>query len=97
MTEQLADMYLEKRTLKLRTETKSLNAYLWEMNEVGPVYFIFADNDLHIITLEEDETPFNQVQSTTQRSRVQTLSTKELLQLREDLPAEFTEILENSN
>jgi hypothetical protein len=43
--------------------TSNLDAYRWNAPGNVPMYFIFADNDVHILTLEESEDVFSKVRT----------------------------------
>lgn len=64
-------------------ETKDLYAYRWDAPGSVPVFFIFAENDVHIITLDSGETAFNWVYSKNQDIAVIPVSDEEIVMFAE--------------
>ena len=70
-------------SLQLDAPTNDLNAYCWTAPGDVPVFFVFAEDNVHIITLDDGEQPLEQVCSRTQTVAFQPVSDEEVLRYAE--------------
>lgn len=61
-------------------ESNDLDAYMWRSPSNKPVYFVFIENDVHIIHLDEGELPFDHVRTRTEKIAVMPINDEEVLQ-----------------
>jgi hypothetical protein len=59
-------------------ETNNLDVYRWDAPGKVPVFFVFAGYDVHIITLDDDEKPFDRVSSINQEVGVQIVTDEDI-------------------
>ncbi|MCE1226270.1 MAG: hypothetical protein LWW87_07270 [Geobacteraceae bacterium] len=69
--------FIENQTLHLDEFTTDLEAFRWNAPNDVPVFFVFAGNDVHIITLDEQEKPFEEVCSNNQIKPVRLITDEE--------------------
>jgi hypothetical protein len=71
---------IENQTLHLDQFTTDLEAYRWNAPNDLPVFFVFVGNDVHIITLDEQEESFEEVCSNNQIKAVRLITDEEVEQ-----------------
>mgnify|MGYP000960451390 CR=1 FL=1 len=74
------DFSIIDQTLVINAQTQNLEAFRWNAPNKVPVYFVFAGNLVHIITLDDQEEPFQKVCSLTQTVPVRLVTDEEVEQ-----------------
>lgn len=80
----ITDASILDGVLHLDRETSILEAYRWDAPGGVPVFFVFADTDFHVVTLDEHEKPFRMVRTKSQERRVAVLTDDEIAMYCED-------------
>ncbi len=71
---------MNDQSLFLDVQTTDLEAYRWNTSDQVPVFFVFVDEKVHIITLDDQEEPFQKVCSLTQTVPVRLVTDEEVEQ-----------------
>lgn len=74
------DFSIIDQTLVINAQTRNLEAFRWNAPNKVPVYFVFAGNLVHIITLDDQEEPFQEVWSHNQSASVRPITDEEIEQ-----------------
>ena len=75
---------IESKVLIVDIESTDLDAYRWNAPGKVPVFFIFISNEVHIITLDDDEKPFTTVKTNNQEKKVKIVTDEEVVMYAEE-------------
>lgn len=72
------DFTINGNELFVNTDSSDLDAYMWQKPDNSAVFFVFIENYLHIVTLEDGEAPFTHVRTRSESVTVMPVNDQEI-------------------